>query len=114
MLIRRIQRRLARVNIRLLTSYPTRLLKNLPKRKQRRINRNTHIRRDKILLIKSLRRARKHPKSIEDYDDAEEDEGEPGGVWLEGGFEDEGVAGDALSAEGGVEADVGDGDGHPG
>ena len=51
---------------------------------------------------------------IEETDDTKKDEGEVRDIGLEGGSEGEGTTIDALGAQGGVEADVGDGDGHPG
>ena len=78
------------------------------------IDHDTHIRRHEILVIKTLSLARKSVEAIEQRDHSEEDEGEPGRVGLKGRFEDERVAGDVLSAECGVEADVSDADGDPG
>ena len=112
--IRRIQRRLPRHNIRLLTPNPPRPLENPPKQIQPRINRNPHIRRHKPARIKPLGITGESVEAVKKSDDTKIDEGEPGGVGLEGGFKDEAVAGDVLGAEGGVEADVGDADADPG
>lgn len=53
-------------------------------------------------------------KAVEEDDEGEVDERDPGGVGLEGGFEDERVAVDALGREGFVELDVGNLNGAPG
>ena len=49
-------------------------------------------------MIKFLFLAGKRVEAIENKNDSEEAEGEPGGVGLEARFEDERVAADALSA----------------
>ena len=112
--LRRIQRRLPRQNIRLLTPHPPRPPPHLPKNIKRAIHHNPHITRKKPALIEFPRLARKSPKAVEKRNDGEIDQGEVCGIGLEWGFKDEGVARDALGAEGGVETDVGDGDGDPG
>jgi len=60
------------------------------------------------LVSKALGLARESVKAIEKRDHTKEDKGEPSRIRLEGWFEDEIVARDVLSVEGGVEADVGD------
>ena len=49
-------------------------------------------------------------EAVEDDDHGEEDQGGPGGVGLEGGFEHESVSVDSLGFKGFVELDVGDAD----
>ena len=114
MRIRRIQCRLARLYIGFPAPDPSRPLDHLPHQKQRRENRHAHIRCDEIVQIERLRLARECVEPVQDHDHHEEEQREPGGVGLEGGFEDQGVTGDTLGAQGGVEADVGYRDGHPG
>lgn len=110
MRIRRIQRRLSSVNIRLRARDPPRPLEDLPERIQHEVDGNPHVSGDETIHIKGP----EDVEAVEDDDDGEEDEGEPCGVGLEGGPEDEGAAVDALGLEGGVEAEVGDRDGDPG
>ncbi len=110
MRIRRIQRRLAGKNIRLVRRDPLGPLEDLPERVQGEVDGDAHVRRDEAVDVEGA----EDVEAVEDGDDGEEDEREPGRVRLEGGPEDEGAAVDALGLEGRVEADVGDGDGHPG
>lgn len=114
MLISDIQRRLPSHNIRLSTRHPPRLLIYLPKQIQASKNRYPNIRRNKIIDLEFLRRARERPEAIEDRNHSEEHEGEPSCVGLERGTEFKGGAIDVLGAEGGVESYVGYADGHPG
>lgn len=114
MRIRRIQRRLPRRNIRLLTRHPPRLLIDLPKNIQPKINRYPHIGRYKIINIKTFCLARKCPKPIENCNHGEETEGYPGKVGLEGRAEYYTFSRNALGDDGSVESDVSDRDGHPG
>ena len=114
MLIRLIQRRLSGRDIRLFTPHPSRPFIHFPKEEQRRVNHWRHIRRDEPARIESLRLARESIEPIEQRNSGKEDEAEPRNVGLKGGFEDEGGAGDVLSAERGIKADVGDRDGDPG
>lgn len=53
-------------------------------------------------------------ETVEEYDYSEVGERDPGHVGLEGRLEDEGVAVNALSLEGAVEADVGETNTAPG
>lgn len=110
MLIRRVQRRLPSGDVRLRARDPLRPLEDFPESIQREVNRDTDVCSDEAVLIKGP----KGVEAVEKSDDGEENQREPRGIWLEGGFEDQGVAVDALGLEGGVEADVGNGDGHPG
>lgn len=108
MRIRRIQRRLPRLNIRLLRPHPPRPLHHLPNEKEGREDRNAGIGRDEIIQLKGLGGARERVEAVEEGDEGEEGEGEVRRVGLKGGFEDEGVARDALRVQGAVELDVGD------
>ena len=114
MRISRIQRRLPCYNIRLSTRHSPRLLEHLPENIQVGIYWYSNIRGDEVIGIEFLRRAGERPEAVEDGDHDEEHEGEPGCVGLEGGAKFEGGAVDIAVAEGGVESDVGDADGHPG
>ena len=108
MRIRRIQRRLPRLNIRLNGPHPPRPLPHLPDQEQRCENRNTHVCGNEIIQFKLFRGRRESVEAVEEGDEDEEDEGEVSGVGLKGGFEDQGVAGYPLGGEGAVELDVGD------
>lgn len=110
MRIRRIQGRLPSLNIRLSGPHPLRPLQDLPYQEKRREDGNTHIGSDEIIQLEFLDAVcgGESVESVQEGDDEEEEEGEVGCVGLQGGFEDEGVAGDALRGEGAVELDVGD------
>lgn len=86
-----------------------RLLEQLPKHVQEEIDGDSNISGHEFLGAPRT----KDVEAVEEDDDGEEDEGEPGGVGLEGGLEDESVAVDALCLEGFVELDVGDADADP-
>lgn len=109
MRIRRIQRRLAGEDVRLVGRDPLGPLEDLPERVQGEVDGDADVRRDEAVDVERA----EDVEAVEDGDDGEEDEREPGRVWLEGRTEAEGAAVDALGLEGGVEADVGNGDGHP-
>lgn len=64
--------------------------------------------------IEPLSLARESIKAIKQRDDREENEGKPRRVRLEAGFEYQFIARDVLSLQSGVEAYIGDADGHPG
>lgn len=110
MCIRRIQRRLAAENIRLSRINPLSPLEELPEHVQQEINRDPDVRRDEVVDVERP----EDVEAIEQDDDAEEDQGGPGNIGLEGRAEDQSVAVDALGFEGFVELDVGDADADPG
>ena len=112
--IRRIQGRLPSMNIHLQRPKPPRPLQDLPEHKQSREDGNTNIRRDEVVGVKPFMRGGKSIEAVEEDDDGEEGEAEVSGVWLAPGFEDEGVAADALGFESGAEFEVGEGDGNVG
>ena len=85
-------------------------LENFPKGVQHEIDRNTNVSGDEIVDHPWL----EYVKAIEQDDDAEENECKPGGVGLERGFEDEGVAVNALGDERLVELNICDADADPG
>ena len=98
MRIRCIECRLPSLNICFFGPYPPRPLEELPEQIQHEIYRYTYIGSDEIVVIKLLCLARKRVEAIEQKNDTEEAEGEPGGVGLEARLKDERVAADALSA----------------
>lgn len=108
--IRRIQRVLAGEDVGLLGTQPLGPLEDLPKGIEGEVDWDPHVRRDERIDVKGT----EDVEAVEKGDHGEENEGEPRRVRLEGGAEDEGAAIHTLGLEGGVEFDVGDGDGHPG
>ena len=72
-------------------------LKHLPENIQRAIHRYTNVGCDEVVAIKLLCLARKCIEAIENNNDDEEAEGEPGAVRLKARFEDECIAANALS-----------------
>ena len=87
------------MNVRLSRVDPRRTLEQFPAEIQRKVNGNANVRRDEIIDVPGA----KGVEAVEDDDDAEEDEREPGRVGLEGRFEDERIAVDALGFESFVE-----------
>lgn len=110
MRIRCIQRGLARRDIRLGGIHPLGPLEDLPEEVEQEVDGDADVVCDEVVDAEGL----ENVEADEEGDYGEEEEGEPGEVGLHRGFEDEGVAVDALGFEGLVELDVGDQDGHPG
>lgn len=105
-----IQRRLARLDIRLRTRDPSRPLEDLPESIEHKVDRDSHITRHEAVLVPRA----KNVEAVEDSYYCEENEGKVRGVWLEGRFEDKGIAINALCVERVVESYVGNGNRHPG
>lgn len=114
MRIRRIQRGLPSLNVRLCRRHPPGALEEFPEKVQPKVDRDADISRYKVIDFEALGWRREDVEAVEEDDERKEDETGVGGVGLEGGFEDQGVPIDALGAEGVVEFEVGDRDGNPG
>lgn len=108
--IRRIQRCLAGMDIRLVRPDEFRPLKDLPERVEGEVDGDAHVSGDEPMDVERTEGV----EPVEQGDHAEEAEGEPGRVGLKRRSEDEGAAIDPLGLERGVEADVGGRDAHPG
>lgn len=112
--IRCVQYRLPRLNIGLFGLDPPCPFENLPEKIKPAVYRYTNIGCDEAVAIKFLCLARKRVEAIEQSNNGEEAEGEPGCVRLEARFEDKRVAVNALSAQSAMEFDVRKRDRHPG
>ena len=110
MCIRSIHRCLASKNVRLCWSDEARSLEDFPEYKQQQVDRNPNVRGYEIIDGPGF----EDIETVEDGDYGEEEEGEVCGEGLEGRFENQSVAVDALSFQSLVELDVGDRDAHPG
>ena len=87
-------------------------LENLPEEVQGKVNWNVDVSSQEISSCPlSLD---EDTETTEDNDDAEVDQGEPRSVWLPLGFEHQSVAVNALRNKSSAEAEVCNGDGHPG
>jgi len=110
MCIRSIQRCLSSKNVRLCRPDEARPLENFPEQKQHEIDRNPNVRSYEIIDGEGF----EDVETVEEGDYGEEEEREVCGVGLEGRFENESVAVDALSFQSLVELDVCNRDAHPG
>ncbi|KAM5489732.1 hypothetical protein MaudMau93_003098 [Microsporum audouinii] len=81
---------------------PSGPLENLPEDEKTEVDGDTDVGGEEGLEFKGSEGI----EAVEEDDDGEEDEGDPGEVRLEWGLEDESVTVDTLGLEGGMEADV--------
>ena len=111
MLVRSVQRGLAGVQIRLRGFDNLGTLEDFPEEVEAEEDGDADVGGDKVVHVEGGAPA---VEAVEDDNEGEVDESGIGGVWLPRRLEDQGVAVDALSFEGGVEADVGNADTGPG
>lgn len=89
----------------------TSALEHLPEDVEEEVNGDSDVIGDEVLVAEA---AGPDIEAVEEDDDREEHQRDPGEVRLEGGLEDEGVAVNTLGLESSVEANVRNADGNPG